>query len=273
MTAAVVQLTSTADVHSNLQRAEALTLQAAELGARFIALPENFAFIGGDIDRLKIRDTVDGGLLTNGLRRIAQRFGVWILAGSIPERTPDPRLVYNTSVLIGSQGETVAVYRKIHLFDVELGDEARFCESDNVMPGDEVVVGMVAGINVGLSVCYDVRFPELYRALIDEGAQVLCVPSAFTLHTGKDHWEILLRARAIENQCYVIAPAQFGRHDDKRVSWGKSMIIDPWGTPLCTVPEREGIALATLDWDTQERLRRELPCLDHRCLGVSGESI
>lgn len=266
LSVAAVQLTSTRDVESNLARALDWVRQAARAGADLVALPENFGFLGGDFEVLRFAQRVDDGPFTVPLRALAQELGIFIIAGSIPEIGPDPEHVYNTSVLIGPGGETCAMYRKIHLFDVALGEEARFVESQAVSRGAALALAPAHGWQVGLSVCYDVRFPELYRGLVDLGAQILSIPAAFTLHTGKDHWEPLLRARAIENQCYVVAAAQFGRHNPQRVTWGKSMIIDPWGTPLATAPEREGFALAVCDATFQADVRRQLPCLANRVL-------
>jgi predicted amidohydrolase len=262
LVAAVVQLTSTDDVQANLSRAAHWVRRAAAAGAELVALPENFGFLGGDFELLRFAQAVETSSFLLPLRELARELGICVVAGSIPEAGPDPQHVYNTSVLLGPAGETLATYRKIHLFDVGMG-EATFSESQAVAPGSELVVQDVQGWPCGLSICYDLRFPELYRGLSRRGARLLSIPSAFTLHTGKDHWEVLLRARAIENQAYVLAPAQWGRHNPKRVTWGKSMIVDPWGTPLCTVPEREGFAVATLDADAQAKIRADLPALQN----------
>jgi predicted amidohydrolase len=168
--------------------------------------------------------------------------------------------------LVDDQGSLRAVYRKVHLFDVNIPHGAQFRESATVAPGRDVVTHDLPWGRLGLSVCYDLRFPELYRQLATAGARLVAVPSAFTQHTGKDHWHVLLRARAIENQAFVLAPAQFGRHNDKRTTYGHSLIVDPWGTMLCEVGDREGVATAELDLDFLERVRREMPCLEHRRL-------
>ena len=265
---AAVQLTSTRDVESNLQRAVLWTRRAADAGATFVVLPENYGFLGGDAELLPHAQPVEGGEFTAPLRALAKERGICILAGSIPETGPDAQHVYATSVLIGSEGQTLATYRKIHLFDVQMG-EAKHRESQQIAPGDAPVLGNVgkfADWPVGLSICYDVRFPELYRRLVSQGARLLTVPAAFTLHTGKDHWEPLLRARAIENQCYLVAAGQFGRHSDKRATWGKSMIVDPWGNVLACAPEREDFVLARCDAEAQAQIRAELPCLANRRL-------
>jgi predicted amidohydrolase len=263
LTAAAVQLTSTADVDANLARVCALTRAAADAGAELIVLPENFGFLGEDHEKLAHAQPIDGPF-TAPLREVARQAGVFVVAGGIPEVGPDADHVYNTSVLIDPSGDTAATYRKIHLFDVDLADGTRIQESRHVAPGDSPVVGTAREWSLGLTICYDLRFPELYRALVSSGADVLTVPAAFTLHTGKDHWQPLLRARAIENTCFVIAAAQTGRHSAARVSWGKSMIIDPWGTMLAVAPEGEGFALAVLDADALVRVRSQLPSLEHR---------
>ena len=260
---AAVQMTSGADVAGNLDEACGFVRAAAAAGAELIALPENFAFLGSDSDKLGYAQPVETGPFLQPLRVLARELGVGILAGSIPETGPDAEHVYNTSVLIGASGETLASYRKVHLFDVDFGD-LHLRESAHVAPGAAAVVAQFEGWSLGLSVCYDLRFPELYRQLSAAGARILTVPSAFTQHTGKDHWSPLVRARAIENLCYVIAPGQFGRCGPGRLSWGKSMLVDPWGTTLAVAPERPGFVLATFAAADQERLRRELPALEHR---------
>jgi len=270
LNAAVVQLTSTQDVAANLRRANALINKAADAGADLVMLPENYGFLGRDVDKLAHAQDADDGPFITPLRDLALQRGLWILAGSLPERGPDTKHTYNTSVLINRQGAVAARYRKIHLFDVDLADGSRLMESASVAPGDTPVVADVEGWRVGLSVCYDLRFPELYRVLSDDGAELLAIPAAFTRHTGKDHWEILLRARAIENLCFVAAAAQFGSHGGGRFSWGKSQIIDPWGVVLAGTSEGEGFALATLDPAVQNNARAQIPCLGHRRLGVVG---
>ena len=203
---------------------------------------------------------------------LARRLRVTLLLGSLPERVAGDTRVRNTSVLLGPDGATLAVYRKIHLFDIDLPGMEHLKESKAVLPGEEIVVASTAIGPVGLSICYDMRFPELYRELGRRGARVLCVPSAFTERTGKAHWEVLLRARAIENLAYVFAPAQVGHHGGGRASHGQAMIVDPWGAVVAQVPDGEGIALAELDFARLERLRRELPALSHaRLLRAIGD--
>jgi predicted amidohydrolase len=264
LTVATVQLTSTEDVDANVSRAVALVERAAEAGARFIALPENYGFLGSEKGKLAHAQPVEGGGFTQGLREVASARSVFVLAGSIPETGPDPQHTYNTSVLIGPTGDTVASYRKIHLFDVALCDGGSFEESASVAAGDDPVVCEVDGWRLGLTICYDLRFPELYRKLSELGVDAVTIPAAFTLHTGKDHWDVLLRARAIENQCFVVAPEQFGHHGGKRASWGKSQVIDPWGVQLAVAPEREGFVIARMEYDDLERARQQVPCLQHR---------
>jgi len=260
---AAVQMCSGDDVTRNLDDAQKWVRAAAAAGAELVALPENFAFLGSDRDKVGYGQGVEESALLAPLRALARALGIGILAGSIPETGPDAAHVYNTSVLLGKAGETLGAYRKIHLFDIELGNVS-LRESAHVSPGASPCVADFEAWRVGLSVCYDLRFPELYRRESNDGARILTVPAAFTLHTGKDHWATLLRARAIENLCYVIAPGQFGPCGPGKVSWGKSMIVDPWGTVLATAPERVGFVMAELDLAEQDRVRRELPALSHR---------
>jgi deaminated glutathione amidase len=263
---AAVQLTSTTDVRANMDRAVHWAGKAVSLGATFVTLPENYGFLGLERDKLAYAQTVEDGPFISPLREFCRHHGVFLLAGSIPERGPDSDHTYNTSVLIDREGSIAACYRKIHLFDVRLADGFSIRESDSVTPGKDLVEGDVYGWRVGLSVCYDLRFPELYRRMA--GVDIFTVPAAFTLHTGKDHWDVLLRARAIENQAFVVASGQFGSHDAKRCSWGKSQVIDPWGVPLAVAPEREGIALAVLNKEDLAAVRKQVPCLEHRQLDL-----
>jgi predicted amidohydrolase len=260
--AAVVQMTSTTDVERNLSTAEALVAQAAARGAVFVGLPENFAFLRSEGEPVPEPQDLDGPWVRR-MADLARRARVTLLLGSLPERVPGDARVRNTSVLLGPDGATLALYRKIHLFDIDLPGMEHLKESKAVVPGSEVVTAETALGPVGLSICYDVRFPELYRELARRGARVLCVPSAFTARTGKAHWEVLLRARAIENLAYVLAPAQAGEHGGGRSSHGQAMIVDPWGVVVTQVPDGEAVALAELDFERLERLRRELPALGH----------
>jgi predicted amidohydrolase len=260
--AAVVQMTSTTDVERNLAAAEALVERAAARGAAFVGLPENFAFLRSEGQPAPDPQDLDGPWVRR-MAGLARRLKVTLLLGSLPERVPGDARVRNTSVLLGPDGTTVAVYRKIHLFDVDLPGMEHLKESQAAVPGDEVVTADTAIGRVGLSICYDLRFPELYRQLAARAARVLCVPSAFTERTGKAHWEVLLRARAIENLAYVLAPAQVGHHGGGRASHGQAMVVDPWGAVVAQVPDGEGVAVAEIDLERLERLRRELPALAH----------
>lgn len=264
--AAAVQMTSTADVEDNLATAERLVGEAADRGATFIGLPENFAYLRSEGQPVPAPQPLDGPWVQR-MAALARGRGVTLLLGSLPERIDGDTRVYNTSVLLGPDGATMASYRKIHLFDIDLPGMEHLKESKAVRPGTEVVVADAAFGKLGLSICYDVRFPELYRALSRSGARVLAVPSAFTDRTGRDHWEVLLRARAIENLAFVFAPAQVGIHGKGRASHGHAMIVDPWGRILAEVAEGEGLALTDLDFAAQDRVRRELPALDHVRLG------
>jgi deaminated glutathione amidase len=260
-----IQMTSTADRGRNVETALRLVNEAADLGAKLVALPENFPYMGPEEGRLASAETVEGPTL-GALREVATRRGLFIVAGSFPETSTRPRMTANTSVVIADDGSIVAIYRKIHLFDVNIPDGARYAESEVVVAGDKVVVAPTPLGRIGLTVCYDLRFPELYRKLASLGAEVITIPSAFTLFTGKDHWEVLVRARAIENLAYVIAPAQVGRHSANRQTFGNAMIVDPWGVVLARCPDGEGVCVAPFRRARLERVRTELPALKHRKL-------
>lgn len=273
---AVAQMTSTADLPQNLAIAERLIADAAARGAALVALPENFAFLGDRegqalavAESLDVADA-DAGPIVAMLRRAARTHAITVVAGGMPERSHDPERIHNCCAVFGPDGALIARYRKIHLFDVALADGSVHQESAQVAPGEaRPVVADTAIGRLGLSVCYDVRFPELYRALVDAGATTFVVPAAFTLHTGKDHWHTLLRARAIENLAFVLAPAQVGRHNQKRVTYGHALVVDPWGNVLADAgSEATGIAVAALDVALQQKWRRELPCLQHRRVAV-----
>jgi predicted amidohydrolase len=265
-----VQLCSTHDLSANLARCAELTAQAAAEGAQLVVLPECFSFLGRhEGDKLAVAEALDGkGPVMSTLRELATRHGVWILGGGTPELVRgDNKRTYNTAVTIDPRGELMARYRKIHLFDVEIPGGAVLRESDGTAPGDELVVVDVAGVPIGVSICYDVRFPELYRQLVkDMGAEVLVVPAAFTAHTGAAHWHLLLRARAVEDQAWVVAPAQWGRHNEKRESYGHSLVVDPWGTIVGERAEGDGVVVATLDGAAVEQRRTQMPCLRHAVL-------
>jgi predicted amidohydrolase len=227
---AIVQVCSNDNLSANLERAASGVAEAAERGAGFVTLPENFAYMRREGGPFPCAQGPDGEIL-RALSDWSRRHGIWLLGGTFPEAIPGDDRVFNTSVMFSPEGREVARYRKIHLFDVTLGpgSDEDYRESKHFAPGENVVLASTAFGGVGMSVCYDLRFPELYRTLTLQGAHWLVVPSAFTRETGKDHWEILLRARAIESQAYVVAPAQCGQHSPDRASHGRSMIIDPWG--------------------------------------------
>jgi predicted amidohydrolase len=264
---AAVQLSSQADVAQNLERVATLVAEAAGRGAKLVLLPENFAFLGGtEDDRRAIAEAIPSGPIGARLAEIARANGVWLLGGGMAERSSDPDRPYNTCAVFDPEGRLAARYRKIHLFDVDLA-ERPYRESSASSAGAEPVTISAAGIGVGLSICYDLRFPELYRALTAAGAELLVVPAAFTVTTGKDHWHVLLRARAIEAQAYVIAAAQWGKHPGGRVTFGKSCIVDPWGEVVAQASEGEGVITAAFDRDYLHRVRSSLPSLKHRRLG------
>jgi len=266
MRAAVVQLNSNADKPANLAAAEGQVRAAAADGAGLIALPEKWNVLG-DPDALRSgAEPLDGPTLS-AVSDWARELGVSVLAGSIPEAVEGDDHLFNTSVLVGPDGERLATYRKIHLFDVDVGGVA-YRESDTERPGTEVVLARAESggesVELGLTVCYDLRFPELYRILAVRGARVLTVPAAFTAVTGRDHWEVLLRARAIENQAFVVAPGQVGAAPPHYDSWGHSMIVGPWGDVLAEVSEGVGFAAADLDLERQDEVREKLPSLANR---------
>lgn len=262
---AAVQMASGADKASNLATAERLVREAAGRGATLVGLPENVAWMGPETERASAAEPLDGPTLGR-FAALANSLHLHLLAGSVLETGGEQGRLYNTSVLFGPRGQRLAVYRKMHLFDVEVGDGQTYRESAAVAPGKDVVSVETPFGRIGLSVCYDLRFPELYRALSAQGAVLLTVPSAFTLVTGKDHWEVLLRARAIENQAYVLAPAQSGRHPGDRLTYGHSLVADPWGLVVACASDGEGLAVADMDMALLERVRTRLPALRHRRL-------
>jgi deaminated glutathione amidase len=260
---AVCQLNSRDDREVNSQVARTLLSQAAAGGADLAILPEYTDYLG------LARGAPAAGAVDSeypaAFADAARQLGMWVHLGSFHEAGPQGR-TYNTSLVFDREGKLAASYRKIHLYDVEIPGRVSFQESASIEPGTDPVLVDVEGVPVGLSICYDLRFPELYRRLADQGARVLVVPAAFMLHTGRDHWEVLLRARAIENQCYVLAAGQIGDHDPGRTCFGRSMVIDPWGTVIAQAPDTVGVTFADLDLDRLERIREELPSLANRRL-------
>lgn len=263
MRAAAIQLTATPDTDANLAVADRLVRAAAADGADLILLPEKWSLLGRGEDLLAGAEALDGPAIT-WARATARELGVDLVAGSVSERAGGDPPLRNTSLHIGPDGGIRATYRKIHLFDVEV-DGIVYRESEHEAPGDEPVLSKAAdGTSLGLSICYDLRFPELFRILAVEGARVLLVPAAFTLATTRDHWEVLLRARAIENQCFVVAADQIGEHAPGLRSGGRSMIVDPWGVVLAQAPDTETVITADLDIARQDDIRRRLPALAGR---------
>jgi deaminated glutathione amidase len=259
---AAVQLNSDGHKERNLSAAEDLVRAAAADGAEFVTLPEKWNLLGEGEELVAGAESLDGPSLS-AARGWARELGIHLLAGSISERGEDGEKASNTSVLIGRDGEDVAVYRKIHMFDVDAGGVS-YRESEHERPGTEPVTAPAGDLTLGMTVCYDLRFPELFRILALRGARIIAVPSAFTLATGRDHWEVLLRARAIENQLFVVAPNQWGKAPPHYDSFGRSMIVDPWGVVLATAPDGEGFIAADLDFAAQDRVRESLPSLANR---------
>lgn len=254
----VAQFTGTSEVSTNVSMCEKLIEQAATFGCELVAVPENALYMGIENGKPKAAESLDGPSVTR-LQEAARRTGQFVLLGSMLEKSDDPQRPFNTSVLLDPSGNVAAFYRKIHLFDVDAPDRV-YRESDYVRGGPpEPTIADVAGISVGLTVCFDLRFPWLYQALMSAGVQAIFVPAAFTVPTGRDHWEILLRARAIENQCFVLAPAQHGLHETGRVTYGRSVIIDPWGTVLAQIPDGGSVAVADLDFSRVAKIRADLP--------------
>jgi predicted amidohydrolase len=261
--AAAVQLTSTADRDRNLATADRLTRAAAAAGAELVVLPEKWPVLGAPEDVVAGAEPFDGPAL-RWASAIARELGIDLVAGSIAERVERAERGSNTSAHFGPDGEEKAVYRKVHMFDVEVGGKV-YRESEHEAPGDELVVSETAGgVELGLSICYDLRFPELYRILAVRGARILAVPAAFTLATTREHWEVLLRARAIEDQAFVVAANQVGEHAKGYRSGGRSMIVDPWGVVLAQAPDTETFVLAELDLERQAEIRRTMPSLANR---------
>jgi len=268
MKVAVVQMNSGEDKAQNLSAAERLLGEAAACGAELAVLPELFTYLGR---RGKHREVADAtpGATSELLTRLARRHRMHIVGGSFLERAPGYERLFNTCLAVEADGSIVARYRKLHLFDVDV-DGKRYRESDTMAPGEDVVLTKLGEVPVGLTICYDLRFPELYRRLGAAGARVITAPSAFTYETGKDHWDLLVRTRAVENQVFVLAAAQFGSHPPGLACYGNAMIVDPWGTVLARAPEGECVVVADLDFGHQDRIRASLPALSHRRTEILG---
>lgn len=265
--AAVVQMSSTSSEEGNWRQVKSLIERAAQLGAQLVVTPENTNYLGPHEEKVRRAEPL-GGPTCAKFAHLADELDIHLLLGSFNERGSQPGRCRNTSVLFGLEGEILAVYRKIHLFDVDVADAVRFLESATVEPGEEVVVAETPLGKIGLSICYDLRFGELYRKLVAGGAEMIAIPAAFTAVTGKAHWEPLIRARAIESQCYVLAAAQCGKHDDNglRESHGHAMIVDPWGQVVASVSDGPGVAVAEIDLDRVARVRAGIPISRHRRL-------
>jgi deaminated glutathione amidase len=260
---AIVQMNSQEDKGANIAAALDLIDRAAATGARLVALPEVWPYLGPDDVSRDQAETIPGPI-SEALAQRARRHGIYIHGGSIYEKRPGDPGMYNTTVVIDPTGEIIAHYSKIHMYDVVLDGIAEYQESATVTPGNETTITEIDGIPVGLTICYDLRFPELFRILALKGAQAIVLPAAFTLMTGKDHWETLIRARAIENELYMIAPAQWGTHPPGKWCYGRSMVVDPWGTVVTTAPDGVGIAYATIDPSRVAAVRRQIPSLANR---------
>ena len=264
MKVAALQMVSTPEVERNLEAAEALMAQAAAAGARLLALPEYFCLMGRrDDDKLRIAEDDGHGPIQDFLAAAARRHGVWLVGGTLPIRAQAAGRVRNACCVWNPQGQRVARYDKIHLFSFDNGRE-HYDEAQVLEAGDTPVAFDAEGLRVGLSVCYDLRFPELYRALMSPPCDLLVVPAAFTYTTGQAHWDLLLRARAVENQCHVLAIGQGGVHENGRQTWGHSQVIDPWGDVLSICPQGPGLAVADVDTARRDAVRQQLPALRHR---------
>jgi predicted amidohydrolase len=267
---ALAQLNSQPNVVENLAVVSRLVAEAAGRGASIVVLPENFAIMGAtEQERASSAEVIAEGAngpILDALRTLASKHRVALIGGGMPEASGDPARPYNACVAVEASGKIAAVYRKIHLFDVDLADGTRFTESDYTRAGSEVVTCELAGLKVGLSICYDLRFPELYRRLRDAGAELVVVPAAFTLTTGRDHWHALLRARAIEQQVWVAAPGQWGAHPKGRQTYGKSVLVDPWGDVVAQHPEGVGVVVGEVRAGRVDEVRRAMPVARHRVL-------
>ncbi|MGH7843969.1 MAG: carbon-nitrogen hydrolase family protein [Candidatus Binatia bacterium] len=262
---AAIQMLAGDDKAANIKEAEHWIRKAAADGAQIVVLPEVFNWRGDNKGEQRAAEPI-GGPSSIAMKELAEKLGIYLLAGSLLEEIPGSRKAYNTSLLFGPKGDVLASYRKIHLFDVDLTDGVSTRESDTREFGDAVVVAKTELCPMGLTICYDLRFPELYRALVHQGAQLIFVPAAFTAYTGKAHWEPLLRARAIENQVYVVAANQVGKNPKSFETYGHSLIVDPWGKVVAERPDGPGVVSADIDLDYLAQVRKELPALSHRKL-------
>ena len=264
---AAIQTVTRLDLQENLSRATELIAEAARQGAQLVLLPEYFCMMGRqEADKIAIREADDDGPIQRSLADAARRHGIWLVGGTMPMWCPDDQRVHNSSLAFDPQGKRVARYDKIHLFSFARGEEF-YDESRTILAGATPTTFDAPFGKVGMSVCYDLRFPELYRRMAAGGdLALILMPAAFTYTTGKAHWEILLRARAIENQCYVLAAAQGGKHENGRRTWGHSMLVDPWGDIVAVLPEGEGVVVGDIDAARLAEVRQNLPALRHRVL-------
>jgi deaminated glutathione amidase len=260
---AVVQMNTQDDKDRNIATAMRLIEEAAGTGARLVSLPEVWTYLGPEDGNFATAETIPGPLSAR-LAETARRLGIYLHAGSMLERSGDDGRLLNTTLVFDPDGETIGRYSKIHMFDVVLDGVATYMESNTVTPGEGIETVEIDGVTVGLAICYDLRFPELHRILALRGAEVILLPAAFTMTTGKDHWEVLIRARAIENGVYLVAAAQVGVHPPGKWCYGRSMIVDPWGTVVATAPDTEGVIVADLDLDRVRTVRRQVPSLANR---------
>ena len=261
--AAAIQIDSQSNKKENLEKLDHfIDIAHKDFGAKLIGMSEMVNFAGEKNEEFTNAETIPGPT-TNFFCKKAKQHKVWLHCGSILEKIPGEKKLYNTNVFMNPRGEIVSIYRKIHLFDISLDESVSFFESSTIKAGDKVTVVDTELGGVGFSICYDIRFPELYRSLTLKGAKIIFVPAEFTMPTGKDHWECLLRARAIENECYIIAPAQIGKKPAFQ-SYGRSLIIDPWGTVIAKASDKECVISAEIDMEYLEKIRRCIPCLEHR---------
>lgn len=267
---AAIQMASGAQVQANLMKAETLIQQAVSKGAEFVVLPENFAFIGSqDKDRLEFAETFGTGIIQSHMAKLAKQHGIWLLAGAITLQCEVTGKAINASILYNDQGEVAARYDKIHLFDAALSNGETYAESETTLAGNKAVVVDTPFGRLGIAICYDLRFPELFREMSEQGAEIVAISAAFTETTGKAHWEVLLRARAIENLSFVIAAGQGGYHINSRSTYGHSMIVDYWGNVREVLEKGEGVILSDIDLTAQKAIRESFPVLNHRKLQTS----